>query len=377
MTKQTKTEEEMKREFFAGINNYNVGSINDAKLDKVHNWIFQGDGDYLIAQNKIGKFVIKMNDAKTKRPGLPEEFKGNRITLNVPKIPKKIYYQILAFFRDICEKMGKGEAFVQVYYDTSIKEYVVFVPKQEVGPVSVKYDAKKNLDNTDRDRYIFVFECHSHNTMPAFFSPTDNKDEKSTRFFGVMGKIEDVIIEEKYRTFVLDKEILLSKESIFDFVDDEQNISFPVEWKDNVEKEKSTYYGSGCSSDWAWDYKQYSYVNKKTGETSNTWPGNQYYSNGYGNFDHNEEYYWPDEYTPSKETEKEVGPGEDEFAETFATYEEIEENFDLEKFTEGEEELKIHALSCIAQSIDGEGVINLLEALESSGFSYEMAQFIK
>ena len=72
----------------------------------------------------IGKFIVKMNDAK--RPGLPEEIKGNKLELKVPKIPGKYYYQIIAFFRDICDTMGQAEAFEKidpidhaVYFDIS------------------------------------------------------------------------------------------------------------------------------------------------------------------------------------------------------------------------------------------------------------------
>ncbi|MCP4385693.1 MAG: hypothetical protein GY798_30510, partial [Hyphomicrobiales bacterium] len=33
-------------------------------------------------------------------------------------------------------------------------------------------------------------DLHSHNTMPAFFSPTDDRDELGGRFYAVMGHLE-------------------------------------------------------------------------------------------------------------------------------------------------------------------------------------------
>ena len=213
---RTKEETEaIKREFLLSFNDYHVGSIKGVKFDKLYNHIIQGNGDFLLVNNKIANFIIKTLDVK--RPGLAEELIGNSIELKVPKIPKKIYYQIVNFFKDISEKVGNSEAFVQVYYDTTNKEYICHVPEQEVSPSSVRYDATKNLNVVDRKRYISVFEVHSHNTMAAFWSGIDNKDEQETKFYGVFGRIKDQEIDEKYRFMVMGKQIDLTKEHIFDF----------------------------------------------------------------------------------------------------------------------------------------------------------------
>jgi PRTRC genetic system protein A len=269
-TERTKDQADaLKRELFLNINSYHVGSWKDAKLDKIHNHIFQGDGDYLVVNNKIANFIVKMNEAK--RPGLPEEFNGHKIQLKVPRIPKKIYYQIIGFFRDIAKTMGNSEAFIQVYYDKINKEYVCHVPEQTVSGASVSYDATANLNEVDRDRYISVFEIHSHNTMNAFWSGTDNADEKETKFYGVFGKINDDQIDERFRFMAMGKQVDLTKENIFDFDGSEDcitkeeiteyintsgrevyniseiikevkqiNYSFPKEWKDKV-KDRVTY----------------------------------------------------------------------------------------------------------------------------------------
>lgn len=207
--------EALKRELLLNINAYHIGSYKEAPLDKLHNHIFQADGDYLVVNNKIGRFIVKVAEAN--RPGLPQELSGNKIELKVPKIPSKIYYEIVAFFRDICDTMGGAEAFIQVYYDKKDKKYVCHVPEQTVTGTSVRYDATENLNEKDRERYIFVFEVHSHNNMSAFWSGTDNADEKETKFYGVFGKIKEDVIEEKFRFMVMGKQIDLQKEHIFDF----------------------------------------------------------------------------------------------------------------------------------------------------------------
>lgn len=253
----------LKRSFQLGFNDYVVGSVKDYEFKKLYTHCFQGDGDYVIVNNRIGNFYSKMRELD--RPGLPVEIGNNIVKLKVPKIPSLIYHQIVAFFKDIADEMGNAEAFIQVYYDTQESKYVCHVPEQTVSSTSVRYDATKNLSEIDRDRYIFVFEIHSHNTMGAFFSGTDNADEKETRFYGVLGKIKSETIEEKYRYLVMGKEFLLTKEDIFDFTGEEvitkqtlmnfvsnqgtdiskediykllsgNSVSYPKKWKKNVKK---------------------------------------------------------------------------------------------------------------------------------------------
>jgi len=256
--------ENLRRAFQLGFNNYIVGSVEDNTVfDKLHNHVFQGDGDYIIVNNRIGNFISRIREID--RPGLPIQWGKNLVKLKVPKIPGVIYHQIVAFFRDIAKEMGNAEAFIQVYYDLVEKKYVCHVPEQTVSAASVRYDATKNLNEVNRARYIFVFEIHSHNTMSAFFSGTDNGDEKDTRFYGVLGKIHSEQIDEKYRYLVMGKEFLLTKEDIFDFSEgstiskqalldfintqgveinkadvasliSRSKINFPKKWRDRVKK---------------------------------------------------------------------------------------------------------------------------------------------
>jgi hypothetical protein len=176
--------------------------------------------------------------------------------------------------------MGEAEAFCQVYYDTKEKEYVVHVPEQTVSKASVNYDATKNLSEVDSERYIFVYEVHSHNTMGAFWSGTDNADEKDTRFYGVLGNLDKETIGEKYRYMIMGKEVEVKKEHIFDFtenlavdkdellklieeqenltIDDleqfmyaEEEVEYPKTWIDNIKK---AYFSlqSWSRSRWLW-----------------------------------------------------------------------------------------------------------------------------
>jgi len=357
----------LKREFQLNFNSYTVGSYKDIVLDKLHNHIFQGDGDYLIVNNKIGKFIVKMNDAK--RPGLPEEFKGNKIQLKVPKIPKKIYYQILAFFQDIASTMGNSEAFIQVYFDKTINKYVCNVPEQTVSGASVLYDATKNLNELDRSRYVFVFEIHSHNSMSAFWSGTDNADEKETKFYGVFGKVNEEKHEEKFRFMVMGKQIDVNKEHIFDFSDEEiskQNILDFLDRnnKDTISKEDlvSTFFGITDTYPLIWKdnikkptYNNASYIGGK--------PQTDIWANERNDWNEEKD-PWHPSHSYSDREERASFP-ENKNSGSIDELIEIEETFNLSYF---DDETKPLIIEAFASSMTESDASVMLEALVDQGF---------
>lgn len=60
-------------------------------------------------------------------------------------------------------------------------QYRLLDPRQEGGGAGVKY---LRLDGV-------VLDLHSHCEMPAFFSPTDNRDEQGLKLYGVVGKLDE------------------------------------------------------------------------------------------------------------------------------------------------------------------------------------------
>lgn len=386
----------LKRELLLNMNNYHVGSHKNAKLDKLYNHIFQGDGDYLIVNNRIGNFIVKMNEAK--RPGLPEEFKGSKLELKVPKIPQEIYYQILAFFRDIADTMGNAEAFIQVYYDVKDRQYVCHVPEQEVAGASVSYDATENLNNKDRERYISVFEIHSHNTMGAFWSGTDDADEKETKFYGVFGKIKDETIEEKFRFMVMGKQVDLKKEHIFDFSEDDGLLTkeelmeyiaqskeekldvsmilrdlrgmptdYPPEWKEKVKTKTyvtHSYVGGRAATSYG--------DNEGYGNTH--YPGKSYKARGWEDWENSQE-WWDDATGAYKNPGK--SKGESQMAEynDDAPQEDgvdIDELFDINEY---EEEMHSAIIEAFVYNLNDKHVNMLMEYLVEYGHDPLIQQF--
>ena len=176
---------------------------------------------YEIRRNKIGLF---QSPAKAVG-GLPEIRKiKTKFTLELPKIPMFLLHQVISFFREISRR-NKLEVLVHLVYNTRSEKYDVIVPRQKVTKVSV--DAE-NIEYPEH--LIHVMDIHSHNVMSATFSAIDDADEKATRLYGVIGRLDKVMPEISLRASNGGKFIELNADEIFDF-----ESTYPEEWFDNLD----------------------------------------------------------------------------------------------------------------------------------------------
>lgn len=145
----------------------------------------------------------------------------------LPSIPADLMMQVFAFFRHYTHHEGKNEALLNIYWDKNAGKFVVDAPEQIVTEVSVNSQIS---DAFTDDRYIHYMDIHSHNTMPAFFSSVDDHDEKATRLYTVIGKLNECVPEIKTRISNGGKFLDIDPAEVFDFVE----LPFPDEWKDKV-----------------------------------------------------------------------------------------------------------------------------------------------
>ena len=125
-------------------------------------YIVAGDGFYEKTTNGWISHMTKVDTI----PDLPSMKEKTFLVLKMPKIPFGIILDAWDFFRAVSAKY-KGEAIVLLTYDE--KNYNIVAPKQEVSGASLNYKTEdcKNVIGT----------IHSHNTMSAFHSGVDDKDE--------------------------------------------------------------------------------------------------------------------------------------------------------------------------------------------------------
>lgn len=147
--------------------------------------------------------------------------------MTLPKIPIHTLMQILNFFRQLSDRY-ELEALVHVLYDTDLGRYTLRVPKQELTHTSVHCA----LDEEYPDHMIHVMDIHSHNTMPAKFSSIDNDDEKATRLYAVVGRLDKVLPDITVRASCGGQFIPLRCEEVFET--GFKAYPYPSEWNDRI-----------------------------------------------------------------------------------------------------------------------------------------------
>lgn len=201
-------------------------SVDEAQESgKVISFVPSEDGRVFEVRNsKMGTFIApteKVTSFKKVRAGFIPA---------LPKIPYKTLSEIIAFFKSYVDRDGAVEALAYIYWSFADSRYYVHVPKQVVGKARVD----STLPDIDEEKFILVMEIHSHNTMPGFFSSTDDSDEKATRLYTVVGSMDKVFPEIRTRMSCGGKFVEINPEEVFEGFDG----VFPENWKEAVEIRK-------------------------------------------------------------------------------------------------------------------------------------------
>lgn len=142
-------------------------------------------------------------------PEFPEVESG--FQMGLPKIPMHILMFIINFFEKLSDRF-ELEALVHILYDTVHRKYAIRVPKQELTHTSVH----SVMDEDYPEHLIHVMDIHSHNTMQAKFSPIDDEDEKATRLYAVVGRLDKVFPDITVRASCAGKFIPVRPEEVFE-----------------------------------------------------------------------------------------------------------------------------------------------------------------
>jgi PRTRC genetic system protein A len=139
-----------------------------------YDYILAGNGLFVKAQNPLLEATVLI---------APAEVRGlwplrEEVRLSRGKIPR--YLHGLAVSVLCADRLQ--ERYVAVTWDDG---YHLEVPPQEGRAAGVSYE---RLPGT-------VVDIHSHTTMTAFFSTTDNQDEQGMGLFMVVGRLDTLIPE--------------------------------------------------------------------------------------------------------------------------------------------------------------------------------------
>ena len=201
-------------------------SVEDAAASgKAIGFVPSDDGKvYEVRANKIGTFIAEADSVS-----LFSKVRAGFIPA-LPKIPYSILSEIIAFFKTFVTEKSENEAMANIYWSFEEEKYRVHVPKQTVTKASVD----TNLPDIDEEKFLLVMEVHSHNTMGAVFSRTDDKDEIATRLYTVIGRLDKVFPDMTTRISVGGKHLVIDPAIVFDGIGGD----FPEKWKEAVEIRK-------------------------------------------------------------------------------------------------------------------------------------------
>jgi len=138
----------------SGLQPFNIVAGKDGKL-------------YEIRHTEMGTIVVPTRNIRMLEE-IPTGFQ-----FNLPKIPGELLSQALSFFRDYCKDGTELEVMVSFQFNLDTKEFFVQCPFQQVTKGRIEYEEEKMTED-----FIEVLQLHSHNTMSAFFSDIDDRDEK-------------------------------------------------------------------------------------------------------------------------------------------------------------------------------------------------------
>ena len=202
------------------------GSMEQAEQsDKAIAYIPAQDGRvYEMRRNEIGIFIapsLHIAELEDIRAGFQ---------MSLPRLPANLLTQIIAFFRRVCVDYGRDvEALVNVLWDREAGEYVLHVPPQRIDKASVETDLSAQPDPT---RYLHVMDVHSHNTMAARFSRTDDADEQATRLYMVIGRLDRYYPDIRCRFACGGRHVEIPAEQVCERTD----APFAPEWLEAVQE---------------------------------------------------------------------------------------------------------------------------------------------
>ena len=195
---------------------------------KVINLIPASDGRiYEMRKTELGEFIA----AKSKIVDFSEVRAGFIPAL--PLIPRELMGQLISFFRSFMSVKEEFEALAFLYWDRQEEKYLLHVPRQTSGKAYVGF--RMDGETPPEDRYLHYADIHSHNSMSAKFSCVDDADEKATRLYLVVGRLDRFYPEITARVSCGGSYLEIDPAEVVEGIGEE----FPPEWLDRVERRRA------------------------------------------------------------------------------------------------------------------------------------------
>jgi len=161
-----------------------------------YEYLVAGNGLFIRAENARLEACVPVATARLYRlPGV-EPFAH----LKVPRVPYQLLWRI---FHDARRQLP-NEAMYQ--FVRGNHAWSLYRPNQKQAIFSLSFD----------DEAEAVIDLHSHGSLGAFFSNTDDADEQGLRFYAVIGHVDDDMPEIRCRVGVYGHHWNVPANTVFD-----------------------------------------------------------------------------------------------------------------------------------------------------------------
>lgn len=196
--------------------------------------------------------------------------------------------QVVKLFREVCKRGNSAlEAHIMIVWipSTTVDDgngtvltvpgrYEVRVPTQRVSGASVSYEH----DAYNPDTELCVIDIHSHNNMGAFYSGTDDNDDKNKVLItGVVGKLSQKDPDIVFRMNRFGDKHPLTVDMVF--AQDDEDVQINPEWMSRIQTNSYGGYG-GAAGNFRGGHNVTGY--NRGGKGRNTGYGNAYDDEVYG-----------------------------------------------------------------------------------------------
>jgi len=228
------------KEALAAKVSYQTGDYINTGALLTHVW--QKDGIYAIRETSLATFVIKISHGQFS--GLKDNLKEG-ITLKIPKVPYKMYEEVLAFYRFFYKKHNT-EVYTRIYYSPDTDSFKHVVIDQLLKPEFALWSFDNPADFDVKDSDILVMQLHSHHIMPGYFSSKDTETQQSLDgIHMVIGRINYHMPNYQIRFSFGEKKVNLNFTDLFDkdIKEDQLDLKLFKDWKKRckIDKKKAAY----------------------------------------------------------------------------------------------------------------------------------------
>lgn len=197
------------------FNSFAVEEFDTLSDKNIHNAIF-ANGLFQMRKSPIGTFIVPVEDTDFTKYGLTKKCETSFTPdhSEIPKVPSTLLTEVIRLYREVYKTIT-SEVYCAIVWDKVKKDFFIHVPEQEVSAATISYENTVSIYNNPD--LVVIMDVHSHNVMSAFFSGVDLADEKATRYFAVIGKINDQKPEMVIRAATNGIGVSLKLADVFDF----------------------------------------------------------------------------------------------------------------------------------------------------------------